>query len=57
MQLQAINKEKPTEKFVGRERKTMVEKRNEKYPETNIRAWDDLITGNQDLRSLRELPG
>jgi hypothetical protein len=57
MQLHAINKEKPTEKFVDRERKTTVEKRNEKYPETDVRARDDLVTGNRDLHGLQEHPG
>jgi hypothetical protein len=32
MKLHTVNKEKPIEKFMGGERKTSVDKGNEKYP-------------------------
>jgi hypothetical protein len=48
MELHTINKEKPTEKFVGRERETAEEKSQEHYPITARGLRDPFITGELD---------
>jgi hypothetical protein len=48
MELHTINKEKPTEKFMGRERETAKEESEEYYPITARGLWDPLSTGEPD---------
>jgi hypothetical protein len=57
MQIDIIHKDKPKEEFSGRERKTSIEERNKKYPETDIRAWHNLIARDHDIRHPQEHPG
>jgi hypothetical protein len=49
VELQAINKEKPTKKFVGRERKTVQEKSKKHHPITARGLGDALGAGEDDL--------
>jgi hypothetical protein len=48
MELHTVNKEKPTEKFVGRERETAEEKSKEHYPITARGLRDPFSTGEFD---------
>jgi hypothetical protein len=48
MELHTINKEKPTEKFMGRERETAEEIRKEHYPITARGLWNPFSTGEFD---------
>jgi hypothetical protein len=48
MELHTVNKEKPTEKFVGRERETAEEKSEEHYPITARGLRDPFSTGEFD---------
>jgi hypothetical protein len=48
MELHTVNKEKPTEKFVGRERETAEEKSEEHYPITTQGLRDPFSTGELD---------
>jgi hypothetical protein len=49
VKLHAINKEKPTKKFVGRERKTMQEKSKKHHPIAAQGLVDALGAGEDDL--------
>jgi hypothetical protein len=48
MELHTINKEKPTKKFVGRERETAKEESEEHYPITARGLRDPFSTGELD---------
>jgi hypothetical protein len=48
MELHTVNKEKPAEKFVGRERETAEEKSEEHYPITARGLRDPFNTGEFD---------
>jgi hypothetical protein len=48
MELHTVNKEKPTEKFVGRERETAEEKSEEHYPITARGLRDPFGAGELD---------
>jgi hypothetical protein len=48
MKLHTVNKEEPTEKFVGRERETAKKEREEHYPVTARGLRDPLSTGELD---------
>jgi hypothetical protein len=57
MHLHAINEKKPTEKFVGRERKTVEKEGKKHHPKALRRARDNLITGKSILHGLQEESG
>jgi hypothetical protein len=48
MKLHTVNKEKPTEKFMGRERETAKEKSEEHYPITARGLRDPFSAGEPD---------
>jgi hypothetical protein len=54
VKLHAINKEKPTKKFVGRKRKSVQEKSKEHYPIAARGIRDALGAGEDDLIPLNE---
>jgi hypothetical protein len=54
MKLHAIDKEKPTKKFVGRKRKATKEK-GEKHHQVSLRRlWNTLLTGEDDRRRCQK---
>jgi hypothetical protein len=57
MKLHAINKQKPTKKFVGRERKAMIKKRKKHNPESIRQVRNDLATGKNILHGRGEEAG
>jgi hypothetical protein len=54
MQLHAIDKEKPTKKFVGRERKAMKEKGEKHQPISFRRLWNTLLAEEDDRCRCRK---
>jgi hypothetical protein len=50
MKLHAIDKEKPTKKFVGRKRKTAKEKGEKHHPVSLRWFWNMLVAGEKDRR-------
>jgi hypothetical protein len=56
MQLHAINKQKPTKKFMGRERETTEEKGKKHHLESRLRCRDDLGAGGDDLSGFCQKP-
>jgi hypothetical protein len=56
MQLHAVNKEKPTKKFVGRDRETAKEESKEHYPPAFVWSGHSLVTGKLHLRRHGEQP-
>jgi hypothetical protein len=56
MKLHAIDKEKPTEKFMGRERETTEDKSNEHYLPTFVGSRHGFATGELGLRCRLEEP-
>jgi hypothetical protein len=56
MKLHAIDKEKPTKKFVGRERKATEKKGKEHHPVSFWWFWHTLIAEEDDRRRLWEEP-
>jgi hypothetical protein len=50
MKLHAIDKEKPTKKFVGRERKATKEKGEKQHLVSLQRLWNTLLTREDDRR-------
>jgi hypothetical protein len=48
VELHTVDKEKPTEKPVGRKRKTAEEESKEHYPITARRLWDPFSAGKFD---------
>jgi hypothetical protein len=48
MKLHAIDKEKPTKKFMGRKRKAMKEKSEKLHPVSLRWFWNTLVTGKDD---------
>jgi hypothetical protein len=54
VQLHAIDKEKPTKKFVGRKRKSTEEKGKEHHPVALLWLRDDLSAGEDNLYACRK---
>jgi hypothetical protein len=52
MKLHAIEKEKPTKKFMGRKRKATKEKGEELHPVSFRWLWNTFVTGEDDRRRL-----
>jgi hypothetical protein len=50
VQLHAVNKGKPTKKFVGGDGKAVEEEGSEHYPEAFFGSRHDIVTGHLDLR-------
>ena len=56
MQLHAVNKEKPTKKFVGRDRETAKEESEEHYPPAFVGSGHSLVAGKLHLCRRGEQP-
>jgi hypothetical protein len=54
MKLDAIDKETPTKKFVGRKRKATKEKGEKHHPVSLRRFWNMLVAGKDDRRRCRK---
>jgi hypothetical protein len=56
VKLHAVHKQKPTKKFVGRQRETTKEEGGKNYPPSVAGAWFGFITGKLGLRRRRDKP-
>jgi hypothetical protein len=54
MKLHAIDKEKPTKKFMGRKRKSTKEKGEKHHPVSLRWFWNTLVAGEDDRRRCRK---